>query len=667
MQFITPIKITFSGDVWHGRSYIKFACAQLAILEQQMMFQKLNEGKKIVSPINGIVIECLSKFGHHEVKIYVESIINKNNAEIISINSTEIISVLMPEFPIIPLIAIGQAELDSINNPGIYSNAHSYGYLRPGVQITGDPFTQWVSPNTENIPTAYSCLQVRYLTETAVFDNGITTTEKNITFSLRLSRDENVYTIVITALEYIPSTDEDNFDNLEALTNVEFDISTLIEVLPGRSVHIFKKQFDGGINPLFNVAANFNTDKTKLYVVAWDTGIDDLYPVASAADFSSSGTVYVYARSLVDGVITWTEETNQVITASYAMAGAFIDNEGFLHGLHRIKIIEPNLDPPECRKYDSFSRYEGKDCWEQVSTPEFKCVKLDLKDLGITIVDTAYTSIGTTIRDGDFAPMILDISTGYQEPYIEGTGGCWNPSEVNQIGSCLNDLPWDPNNPETYEYWEFWPTYVGFMNTEISGKVSCGCVPERHTIPGQAWNSVFSFVDFIGNSLGHFSVISIENTTYTKEEVYSGTGFGSSNTSQSYSCTITSGASVNTNFGSIVYDYGLTVNEYYVPLTTESIDYMLSSEYLISTTTNDPSIIYPIAITNAIGYSGFIAYDQNQLGSQIFLEIRGVRYLDKSDDIVKNKISINGVFMSDIAMIRSGIIPGTIQSLGFLF
>jgi len=70
---IPTIKVVLKGDKWASQSYIKFAQAQLAILEKQMSFQELNEGRRVVSPIEGVVVECLSRFNHKEIRIDVVS------------------------------------------------------------------------------------------------------------------------------------------------------------------------------------------------------------------------------------------------------------------------------------------------------------------------------------------------------------------------------------------------------------------------------------------------------------------------------------------------------------------------------------------------------------------------------------------------------------------
>lgn len=72
MAFKPPIRIVFSGNHSACQEHIKFATKQLAILEQQMSFQGLNEGVRRVSPYAGVFVECISSFSLHEVRIAVD-------------------------------------------------------------------------------------------------------------------------------------------------------------------------------------------------------------------------------------------------------------------------------------------------------------------------------------------------------------------------------------------------------------------------------------------------------------------------------------------------------------------------------------------------------------------------------------------------------------------
>ena len=73
MKLIPTTKFVFNGNKSAGQGFIKFANNQLSILKRQMSYQKLNEGRRVVSPFVGVNIECLSKFKHDEIRIFVSS------------------------------------------------------------------------------------------------------------------------------------------------------------------------------------------------------------------------------------------------------------------------------------------------------------------------------------------------------------------------------------------------------------------------------------------------------------------------------------------------------------------------------------------------------------------------------------------------------------------
>jgi hypothetical protein len=69
---VIPPSLKFSGNKDAGKSWIKFGLAQLAILQNQMSFQKLKQARRVVSPIHGVVVECFERFGMGEIRIYVQ-------------------------------------------------------------------------------------------------------------------------------------------------------------------------------------------------------------------------------------------------------------------------------------------------------------------------------------------------------------------------------------------------------------------------------------------------------------------------------------------------------------------------------------------------------------------------------------------------------------------
>jgi len=68
-----PPRLKFHGNVHAAKQFKRFALSQLEILKKQMSFQGLKQGVRRVSPFEGVLIECVSKFGLHVVNVLVAS------------------------------------------------------------------------------------------------------------------------------------------------------------------------------------------------------------------------------------------------------------------------------------------------------------------------------------------------------------------------------------------------------------------------------------------------------------------------------------------------------------------------------------------------------------------------------------------------------------------
>jgi hypothetical protein len=114
MPLIPPTKINLGGNKGASQQFIKFATAQLAILERQMSFQKLNEGRRVVSPFNGVMVECTSKFGRKEVNVYVAPFVPPvpaiSDVERVPLVSEEIIKTPVCDLFEFPCFAVGMIE-----------------------------------------------------------------------------------------------------------------------------------------------------------------------------------------------------------------------------------------------------------------------------------------------------------------------------------------------------------------------------------------------------------------------------------------------------------------------------------------------------------------------------------------------------------------------------
>jgi len=79
-----PPRLKFHGNTHAAKQFKRFALSQLEILKKQMSFQGLKQGVRRVSPFEGVLIECVSKFGLHVVSVFVAPIVGiSKNYEIL--------------------------------------------------------------------------------------------------------------------------------------------------------------------------------------------------------------------------------------------------------------------------------------------------------------------------------------------------------------------------------------------------------------------------------------------------------------------------------------------------------------------------------------------------------------------------------------------------------
>jgi hypothetical protein len=672
MPLIPKTKIKLTGKKGAAQGLIKFATAQLAILERQMSFQNLNEGRRVVSPFDGVTVECISKFGQKEIRVHVDNIPVpvSSRVPIYEKVPAPIKNIVEDEYGILPLVAHTGTDC-------------AFGILNIS-EITPAPFESWTALEPGGVNADYSFLQVRYLKELALFDAEI---EKEIIFSLKIARAggrdfyltslnyTTTYTIQITSLEEFGDEEIQQID-----LPFEIGVSKKVSLSPAHDVHLFALELSYYGADTYNVTANFNADRTKLYVVAWGSGIDNLYPTVSLDTDpapTSSGTVYVYDRSLVDGVITWTLSFTDTITVPYFMAGAFIDTAGVLSGLYEIILPPASTADPFCVELDYYgTRVDGDDYNVQLAEPVILCATLDLESYSqgtTTLLDSitvagATTSIGMTITDGDFAPVTMDISNSRTVPFIEGTGDgptyLWDQSEY-----CA---PWDidcdtDGHPvclaQNIPYWIFY-------NAEVDGYVSS--VLPANSIDDTYWHS-YLFVNDYGKATGQINSVGILGRTYANTTIFQGNGTGLMYPStEEYDLYMTkeNPVLVRTMFGGVIFDDGERITDYHhVGVGNPDVygeDPWPDHDITILNIT-ESSIKYPLAIANATGLNGFISHDQNPTDFYSTLELIGVMYQDLSDsNIIKNKITVNGIVMSDEALIATGISTGAIHSIGFI-
>lgn len=77
-----PVKIIVTGDLEKGRTHIGPAKSQMAILENQMRFQGLQQSSRTITPYPGVVYECWSCFSLQEIRIHVQPTGGKESVQV---------------------------------------------------------------------------------------------------------------------------------------------------------------------------------------------------------------------------------------------------------------------------------------------------------------------------------------------------------------------------------------------------------------------------------------------------------------------------------------------------------------------------------------------------------------------------------------------------------
>jgi hypothetical protein len=103
-----PPRLKFHGNTHAAKQFKRFALSQLEILKKQMSFQGLKQGVRRVSPFEGVLIECVSKFGLHVVNVFVAVVAQEAYIKgYISLEKSEVIICDIISVSPIPWIVVG--------------------------------------------------------------------------------------------------------------------------------------------------------------------------------------------------------------------------------------------------------------------------------------------------------------------------------------------------------------------------------------------------------------------------------------------------------------------------------------------------------------------------------------------------------------------------------
>jgi hypothetical protein len=356
-----PMNITLIGDRGKCESLIGRAESQLRILEAQMSFQGLQQGSRKIKG-DGYIIECWKCFSLQGVKITTFAPGPQPEKEI--------------ELPLpIPLVASGLCVDDETLDE--YTGKSLAYYAGEGAFSTCSPYTP------HYMSADYTFFQVRYAPETITY--GDDDQEKTVNFSLSIGKTTScLNTVIVNVWENASAA---GAQPPESIDDDVADGNHVYYLLPGIKVQKFKVSVDQAeVDPeLAFFTANFNEDKTKLYIAygANTDGIVEDYnaPISPAA---SVNTV-IYDRLVSDnGVVTWVQASTSTFgSALWYMAPGFVSTDGYVHGLY-----DPTLGsvPP-------------------VAPLAFNYAKFHIETE--TIVSEDYGCRGYTIYDGDFVGIEL--------------------------------------------------------------------------------------------------------------------------------------------------------------------------------------------------------------------------------------------------------------------
>jgi len=404
MTFFPNIKYVISGDESVAGYYRKFATNQLAILERQMSFQDLKMGRRVVSPINGVLVECISRYSYKEVRIFVSSYNKESEQELLDVTEENEKVFEEESWPLIYICGVQPYPL--------YPTSSSWD--QPHMQLVSTGKDSDPSTGKELEPFSSWGKELFYYGDYYLFFRaGRYQTFKPIAF-LQLKYagevielpDESVMNVGYTiALSGIGS-----FDRVRVTVSAPNTLSTLPEeyedfkalrliIMPGglgqsqnRTVRVTEalqvSVFDYiGSSSYSSISANLSQDKKKLYI--YDSGVG-----------------MIYSRRIVSGRIEYILFKSFTVTPPYSVdtSNTYIDTDGVLYlGVSYDLIANPGYD--STLVFDGHTPHSNPFLITTV-TPyikEYSYWQIDLNTEEISETDTG--SKGTTIVDGELVPI----------------------------------------------------------------------------------------------------------------------------------------------------------------------------------------------------------------------------------------------------------------------
>lgn len=596
-----------------------------------MSFQKLNEGRRVVSPTEGVTVECLSSFGRYEVRINVSYMEHGETNKVEQEASDEATEIKEEGCKNIALIAGGYIDPSfSVESTGHCSVYFNYASL---INTSLDAISSCGQIIQDATHGEHTLFQVRYPVANILFyDDGTTQQHMDIVFSL----------CIIKGLELVEGPG-DTIKNKVIVTAT--DLESLAYCVPeDEPFLLYEQEFDFdqfGLLDSTACSASFNADKTKLFIVLSTTPEETPDPPTCFINY------VVYGRSM-EGYRSdslWVLESTGSYTPAYNVKSAYVDHTGTIWGL-----------------YTETIGGDGKTIYSYATVDIFTG----------TISAAAKCSIGFTIINGDFvgifeARVHHGAETDPQSGLINQPGYCTyltyvddgvqlvdnsDPqcADVNLAYYCYYNCAYHPDCIRIRKfdrlatYWYAWDSYRCADNLLTQDITTVGIAlnstigwEETKTYEGNTKAHVITNNPCYGGCAPAYTICILSTQTTTINNLWN-----ESNKNESAGViggVINKGVSNNNG---VSHDYTnsftATQSPTYCNFLGTAYSYCGTGGTAVPYSTTTPSaIIHPFAVTDAIGSSSFIAWDNNVDG----LVIKGLTYTINGDPTERKKITIN--------------------------
>jgi len=693
-----PSKIIISGDPEAGKALIGTGHRQMAILENLMRFQGLEQYSIKMSPYPGAVIVCRKVFGLRTIEIATGAR-------------------RMQEEPVrfiygkIPLLMAGMYELDG-EIPSLGKVLISY--TTPFVST--DNLVRAVGPTEHFTQGGKQFLQVRYLLAQIP---GPEESSRELIPSLALAVSGSTFRIKAAFSEPLPSSPVldtgKTFDPIDSMDDGVNDLARVYYLKPGYKVYTSTTEIaladSEGV-----LSVNYSTDKTRLFVAyGFRSAEEVITDYLSSPGASSTISFIVYQMVVAEGFsnIAWEIESQGTYTVPYFIQDLFADEDGKIWGPYkpyRVDGVTPTAYTVEysCATVDIFTgdtSSASKFCvGNTIVDGKFAGVFYDMKVEFLTNILGMTTTYNNVITSEYFSgPGMVPGADGYAyETYYDGvgyTGGPWYDPYVESGTFDSQYVIYSSGNFDA----TMWRSYDGTrhgencqditvyagdqsVNTVASGNRThntayiYGHYEQRsHPITGPPpWYTAYTSYDSI--LLNKKITEDLEQhdvaDTVTVQNGLVSSRVQSSMTTRHRSWDKSWDAYFEGNEGAPnIRIAGYTAqgdypdDPYYDPDGTVSDEngYFPFMEYEDIEETSVPeacSIKYPLTVSNAIGATSFIAWDNNPQG----VMIKGVRYTTPTDlTTALFKATINDIDVSAKLLQLSGLTPQYVHYVGFLF